>query len=234
LEADADTRAKAETEEFYAAIGRLTLAFSALDIFMSGVLSRLMPKEPDENALGIASVFIYAARSTDQKQEILTKAFDFRLSDMLNEHKNATRRRAAEFISGMMKRVFANINAKSKIRNLAAHGDAVFDDIRHYLGPPMLQGARLERLQKMDCESPSGFTAAELDKVTAKIRFDGFRFDGSCLQQLGTCILYLRKMDSGLQPFLSAANGLAKLLGAVPLTLHDPSNGPPMRGKRQR
>jgi hypothetical protein len=214
-------------EAIYAEIGRVTTASGGIDNNLVMLLGQLITRS---GSLAYPSIFIFSARSMDQRQEIVLKYFRVRCVEQLSEPRTSNHRRAAEFAEKIMTTIFSSITKNKWVRNLAAHGNLLWEDGEPHLIPPMFDLDAQERLKNRSPTYASGLTLHQLREARLLIKADGSR-----LGKLSVCLAQLLQWKRYPAEFLETANALARDLKMSTLRLQDPSEGPPLRkSKRNR
>jgi hypothetical protein len=218
-----------EHQALLSAIGSATLAAGGIDTGMVFVLGALLAPVPSAgHAAELASVFIYGARSFEQRVEITKGAFHARFHLDLRAHKNNNRRRAIEFIDQLMSSIFADLSRNKWIRNFAAHGSVDLSGNEARLIPGAFDYQTGISVSKRGF--PDGLTASQIQKQATVI--------GKDQENLMLLAIALADLIQSFHvmpgKFLASANRLAEVLNKPKLRLQDPSAGPPLRQRRPK
>jgi hypothetical protein len=223
------TETSDQADAIYAEVGRLTMATAAIDNQLTILLSRLMSHTQDAFDYSFASVFMFSARSIDQRFEILRKAFRLRCGHMLKKPRHHNIRRAAEFAEKAMNVAISNIQAHRWVRNVAAHGNLFRDGAKVSIRPAMLDIEGQAAIAARGGDYGRGITLEHLQEATAAADADR-----GALSKLGHVFWSLLEWKEDPSELLGRANLLAQVLKLKPLSLQDPREGPPQRQRRNK
>jgi hypothetical protein len=216
-------------EAVYAQVGKLAMVTSAVDFQLTTLLSRLMAETQDHIGSRQASIFMFSARSIDQRFEILRKSFKLRCERMLMAPRHTNERRAADFAEKAMNITTANISKNRWVRNVAVHGSMHTDPEGVAIMPVMFDWDGWEAMRLRGPEYRRGLTLEHLQEAT-----ETARHDLQCLGKLSHVWWSLLDWKPDPAEFLERANALALDLKIQPPILRDPSAGPPMRKRRPK
>ena len=214
----------------YAEIGRLAMANAAIDTQLTLLLSRLMSGPQDSLQMAFPSVFMFSARTLDQRFEIVRKSFSLRLDWYLQMPRHENAYRASSHLERCMSAIFKRIRDHKWIRNTVVHGSITRTEVGHIITPNVFDHEAEKLLAAKGDKYRGGLHLELVKEATIETREHL-----NLLAQLGTCLAMLLEPE-GPDPseFEHLANQLGKELGLPPVTLRDVSKPPPQRGKKRK
>lgn len=157
-----DEKAK-EEQKFYAEIGKAALSIGNTDITLVAIVNILLKAYAKVPMTSEASIFIYSARSIDQKFEITRKLMELRFRPNLKSPTWSHSYRIADHIFKLFNGIKTQIDRTKWIRNLAAHGNVKENPGQPIkLIPPMLDSLEIEAFQRKRANYKDGLTAEDI------------------------------------------------------------------------
>ncbi|MET4247544.1 hypothetical protein [Bradyrhizobium sp. LA6.7] len=215
--------------ELLAEIGVAAQAAGGIDNSLTIALGALLAPAPSAGlSLELSSVFIFSARSIDQRMDLVNKVFDLRFAHLFALHRNANGRRAAEFLKKLKGLILNSIVVQKWVRNLAAHGNVDLTSDVPRLIPAMFDLEAKQVLAKRGANFANGLSASQLKELSAGLS----RSTGHLTHFGHATQTFIQWFGASPDLFLSQVNKLAKDMNVAELHLHDPTEGPPMRQAR--
>ena len=201
---------------------------ATVDNHLAALLGRMMSADQNGFDTRLPALFVFSARSIEQRFEIVRKMFLLRCEPAFAMPRNSNVRRAAEFAEKVMNVVFANVGAHRWIRNVAAHGTMIHTDAMTAIIPAMFDHEGQKKFFERGKAYKDGLTLELLKEASETAMFDLL-----CLSKLGNVLWTLFEMRDDPKEFVEQANGLAQDLKLSKINLRDPREGPPPRRRKQ-